>query len=302
MEVNWGKQCNHNDETVEVNDGGTWKMVTDPHGILRKTDHRPYPLPSGPWIMRQTWSKVLFAHWSFPPRLIQPLLPPGLELDTFEHQAYISVLPFRISGVRIRMSPPIPGATEMLQINIRTYVKRDDKPGIYFFALDTDHLPTVWLTQLTLGLPYHHARISLKNRFKGYISTVECISQRLDTAASNLYPKGKQTVHKGKQSREDGALHVSYYPSSDARQAKVDSLEHWLTERYCMYTVHAGKLLRLDIHHHPWSLQTANAEFHRQSLLTPMQNKLGFDLPVTPSLVEYAERIEALMWLPKSVK
>lgn len=277
-------------------------MGTEPREILRKTGHRPYPLPSGPWVMRQTWTKLLFAHWAFPPSLIQPLLPPGLELDTFEHHAYISVLPFRISGVRIRMSPPIPGATEMLQINIRTYVKREDKPGIYFLALDSDHLPTVRLTRLTLGLPYHHARISLKNKFKGYTSIVECFSQRFDAADTNLNSEGKQKIHNHIHGREDGALHVTYCPTSEAKPAIAGSLEHWLTERYCTYTLNAGKLLRLDIHHHPWLLQTAKAEFHRQSLLTPMQNELGFDLPVTPSLIEYAERMEALMWLPKRVK
>lgn len=260
-------------------------MLSESRDILRKTDHRPYPLPSGPWIMRQTWSKLLFAHWSLPPRLIKPLLPSGLELDTFAHEAYISVLPFRASNLRIRLLPTIPGANEMLQINIRTYVKRDDKPGIYFLALDTNRLPTVWLTRLALGLPYHHARISLKNRFLGYKSTLECISQRLDTVGL-----------------PGGALQVSYYPSSEVGYAKLGNLEQWLTERYCLYTVHAGKLLRVDIHHHPWPLQMAEAEFRRQSLLTPMQDKLGFDLPVTPSLVQYAERIDALIWLPQAVE
>lgn len=272
-------------------------MHTEPRDILRKTDHRPYPLPSSPWVMRETWSKVLLAHWSLPPRLIRPLLPPNLELDTFAQDAYVSVLAFRMSGVRLHFLPPIPGANEMLQINIRTYVKRDDKPGIYFLAVDSNHRLTVLLTRLTLGLPYHHADISIKKRFVGYKSTVECISQRLDSTDSQSYPKGTKG-HGDEMSRPGGALQVSYSPSSDVWHSRSGSLEQWLTERYCLYGFHAGKLLRVDIHHHPWPLQTAEAEFRRQSLLTPMQNQLGFDLPVTPLLVHYAERIDALIWLP----
>lgn len=274
-------------------------MQKEPLDILCKTDHRPYPLPSAPWVMRETWSKVMFAHWPIPSRLIKPLLPPHLELDTFAGDAYISVLAFRMSGVRLRFLPPIPGANEMLQINIRTYVKHNGKPGIYFLAVDSSHLPTVLLTRLTLGLPYHHADISIKKRFVGYKSTVECISKRLDTAESRLQLHLKETErHVGEMNRTGGALEVSYSPSLDAWHAQSGSLEHWLTERYGLYNFHAGKLLRVDIHHHPWPLQAAEAEFRRQSLLTPLQNQLGFDLPVTPLHVYYAERIDALIWLP----
>jgi uncharacterized protein len=274
---------------------------TEPRDILRKTDHRPYPLPSAPWIMRETWSKVLLAHWSLPPGLIRPLMPPHLELDTFAEEAYISILAFRMSGVRLHFLPPIPGANEMLQINIRTYVNHKDKHGIYFLAVDSNHLLTTLLTRLALGLPYHHASISLKKRFVGYKTTVECISQRLNRTDSESFPK--ETKGQGSKMRHpDGALHVLYSPSSDVWHARSGSLEHWLTERYCLYGFHAGKLLRVDIHHHPWPLHTAVAEFRRQSLLSPLQNQLGFNLPVTPSLVHYAERTDALIWLPTAVE
>ncbi len=155
-------------------------MKASLENILRTTSHRPYPLPSGPWVMQQTWNRLLFAHWPLPPKLLEPLIPQRLKLDTFGSHAYVSVLPFEMRDVRMRMLPRIPLASQMFQINIRTYVQRDDKPGVYFLALFTDHLPTVWLTRLTLGLPYNHARISLRNGFVGTRREVQCISERTD--------------------------------------------------------------------------------------------------------------------------
>ncbi|MDQ0188596.1 DUF2071 domain-containing protein [Alicyclobacillus cycloheptanicus] len=251
--------------------------MRDPQEILSKTDHRPDPLPVGSWVMRQTWNHLLFAHWPVPPALLEPLLPRGLVLDTFDDHAYLTVLPFRMSGVRVRGLPPIPGATAMLQVNVRTYVKRAGRGGIYFLALYTDHLPTVWLTRIALGLPYHPARMSLTSRGTTLQATLEWTLQHHDT----------------------GSLDVACTPSPEVWHARPGSLEHWLTERYSMYTVHAGTLWRVDVHHHPWPLQQAQVQVHHQSLLRPLHQKLGLELPAAPALVQYARQMDALMWMPR---
>ncbi|QSO50688.1 DUF2071 domain-containing protein [Alicyclobacillus curvatus] len=291
-------------------------MKTSPENILQITSHRPYPLPSGPWVMRQTWNRLLFAHWPLPPGLLEPLIPQGLKLDTFDNKAYVSVLPFEMTNVRMRLLPAIPGASQMQQINIRTYVLRDNKPGVYFLALDTNHLPTVWLTRLMLGLPYHHAQMNVKSRFVGSGREIEFSSQRLDATG-----RGKTDMHAGstpslplqnadsrsrltslQTPRRGGTLQVSYQPSSDIWHAKPGSLDHWLTERYCLYTVNAGKLLRVDIHHQPWPLQFAKARFRQQTLLTPLKGKIGFELPLEAPILHYAHRIDALLWLARIVR
>jgi uncharacterized protein YqjF (DUF2071 family) len=50
-------------------------------------DPRPYPPPRLPWIMKQVWQDLLFAHWPFDPDVVRPLVPPALPLDTFEGRA-----------------------------------------------------------------------------------------------------------------------------------------------------------------------------------------------------------------------
>jgi uncharacterized protein len=229
--------------------------------------------------MRQTWRRLLFAHWPVPTEPLAKLLPPGLTLDTFEGQAYIGVLPFHMTGVRVRPLPPIPGTTEMLQLNVRTYVRRGDKRAVYFLALDTNHLPTVLVSRLTLGLPYYFADMKFRHRLSHQQAAFELTSRR------------------GASSQ----LHAIYRPYGEPFQAPAMSLEHWLVERYCLYTMHGGKLLRVDIHHHPWSLQLASATFLRQTVLRSTASQLGVELnpSLEPPLLHYAERMDALIWPPR---
>jgi uncharacterized protein YqjF (DUF2071 family) len=86
--------------------------------------------------MAQTWNDLLFAHWPLPPALVAPLLPAGLPLDTFDGQAWIGVVPFHMSGIRLRFTPPLPWLSAFPELNVRTYVTLDGKPGVFFFSLD----------------------------------------------------------------------------------------------------------------------------------------------------------------------
>src|SRR5688572_8937724 len=90
--------------------------------MLGKVDHRPWPVPHGPWIMAQTWNDLLFAHWPVPVDMLRPLLPASLELDTYEGQAWLSITPFMLTGARPRWVPPVPGLSAFPELNVRTYV------------------------------------------------------------------------------------------------------------------------------------------------------------------------------------
>jgi uncharacterized protein YqjF (DUF2071 family) len=93
---------------------------------------RPRPLPERPFLMHQTWLNLLFAHWPVDPALIRPLIPAGLALDLWENRAWIGVVPFAMRGIAHRSGLPIPGATAFPELNLRTYVTRDGKPGVWF--------------------------------------------------------------------------------------------------------------------------------------------------------------------------
>ena len=102
----------------------------------RSAAHRPWPLPSSPWIMTMRWEDLLFAHWPVSADQLRTLVPGGLELDLFENQAWLGVVPFRMSVTRLRGLPPVPGTASFPELNVRTYVRRGNRPGVWFFSLD----------------------------------------------------------------------------------------------------------------------------------------------------------------------
>ena len=93
------------------------------HPLLQQTAHRPVALPNGPWVMRQIWHDLLFMHWAMPPERIRRWVPPGLDLDLYDGQAYIAVAPFWMSGIRSRFLPPLPRLNRFPELNVRTYVR-----------------------------------------------------------------------------------------------------------------------------------------------------------------------------------
>src|SRR5947207_7616312 len=111
--------------------------------IIHQTVHRPWPLPKGPWIMTQTWDNLLFAHWPISPDAMRQVVPPALELDTYDGKAWLGIVPFEITDFRPRSFPGIPGLSTFPEINVRTYVTLGGKPGVYFFSLDAANLPAV---------------------------------------------------------------------------------------------------------------------------------------------------------------
>ena len=124
---------------------------------------RDVPPPTSPWVMRQTWSDLLFLHWRVPYAKLRALVPEPLEVDLLDDgTAYIAVVPFRMSGIRMHWMPPVPGTTRTLEMNVRTYVTLGDKPGIYFFSLDAARWLAVEWARTFFMLPYFHARMRVR--------------------------------------------------------------------------------------------------------------------------------------------
>jgi uncharacterized protein len=217
--------------------------------------------------MRQTWHDLLFAHWPISPQTMRPHVPIELSLDTFNGQCWLGVVPFWMSGVRARNLPPLPGLSRFPELNVRTYVTYGDKPGVYFFSLDAANLPAVWAARRFYLLPYFFASMTAVER-----------NQEMQYSSSR---------------RENPAeFHAVYQPISPVRVREKSSIEDWLTARYCLYTVHGGRVYRGEIHHPPWPLQDAAAEFEVNTMVAAA----GIALPDTPPLLHFSRRLEVLIW------
>ena len=239
---------------------------------MQQQAHRPWPLPTGPWIMRQRWSDLLFAHWPVPATQLQPLLPPGLALDCFDGQAWLGVVPFAMQNVRPRLLPALPWLSAFPELNVRTYVRHGTKPGVWFFSLDAGNPVAVEIARGLYHLPYFQARMALTHNGQDGIGY---FSQRTDPRA------------------QPAAFRARYRPQGPVTLSRPGTLEHWLTERYCLYAASGnGRLYRGEIQHAPWPLQAAEAEFAVNTLALP----LGLSVPDKPALLHFARQLEVVAW------
>jgi uncharacterized protein YqjF (DUF2071 family) len=249
---------------------GAATPIVGPARLLAEHAHRPWALPERPWLMAQTWEHLLFAHWRVPEDELRRVMPPGLPVDTFDGSAWLGVTPFRIGSQRLRFTPHVPPLSVFPEVNVRTYATVADKPGIYFLSLDTSSRLAVIAARRAYRLPYFRARMALDLRHE------------IDFRSARISADGPPAD-----------LHVRYRPTSAPRRARPGTLEHFLTERYCLYTLDAdGGILRGEIHHPPWPIRDAEAEWPRNSMTA------GHDLEVTDSapLLHVASRQDVLIW------
>ena len=240
------------------------------------TAHRPWPVPDRPWVMHMAWLDLLFMHWPLPPEMLRPLIPGGLELDTFEGQAWLGVVPFYMSNTRPRGVPPLPWLSAFAELNVRTYVTVSGKPGVWFFSLDAANPVAVRGARWSFSLPYFDARMSIERQ------------------GETIHYRSRRT-HRGAPPAE---FVGQYRPTGEAYRSLPGTLEHWLTERYCLYSQdRRGRLWRGEIHHLPWPLQPAEAEVATNTMTAP----IGIQLPDVPPLLHFVRRIDVVGWLLKGV-
>jgi uncharacterized protein YqjF (DUF2071 family) len=244
--------------------------------VLGAVDHRPWPLPDEPWVMLQSWHELLFAHWPVPIPVIRDLIPATLQIETFAGEAWVGVVPFRMTGVRPRLIPALPWFSAFPELNVRTYVKSGEKPGVWFFSLDATNRIAVEMARTWYKLPYFVAEIA-----------VRCADNRIHYSSRR------------KDKRSAPAELIAYYHATgEVRRAERGSLEEWLTARYCLYAAdHHQQLYRAEIHHLPWPLQPAEAEFQANSMAAP----LGITLPDIKPLLHFARRLDVIIWNRKTL-
>ena len=224
--------------------------------------------------MTQRWNDLLFLHYSLDPELVRAKVPNVLTLDTYRQRAWVTVAPFWINHLRPPGVPSVPWFSNFNEINVRTYVSYDGKPGVYFFSLDASNLSAVWGARVFYRLPYWQASMKVSGKGK---TTIKYDSKR-------------------QHGPKPAELKCSYGPASArAFHARPSSLEHFLTERYCLYTTTRNRLYRGDIHHLPWDLQDAQVEMKQNTMAQPT----GLQLAPEADIAFFARELKVLFWAPE---
>lgn len=244
--------------------------MSDTSGIERAVEHRPWPMPTIPWVMFQSWRNLLFAHWSMDPEILRRQIPEPLELDLYDGTAWAGITPFLLTGFRPRGLPAVPPISQFPELNLRTYVRAGGKRGIHFFSLDAGSAAAVLGARTAFRLPYFRADMEIAEDDDGF-------------------------RYRSERREGDARFVARYRPTDHAFQAEQGSLEAFLTERYALFTVLRDQsVLRVDIHHRPWPLQPAEAEIEVNTLPTAAGLP---DLEGEP-LLHFSRRQDTLIWLP----
>jgi len=235
---------------------------------IRQTEHRPYAMPRSPWVMRMRWEALLFAHWRIDAAALRGHVPERLTIEEYDGSAWIAVVPFRMNRTRLRCGPPVPTTYRFAELNVRTYVTDGERPGVWFFSLDAASAMAVRLARWAFQLNYVRATMSCVER-DGWI---EYCSRRRDGAA-----------------RFEGR----YRPIGESFEAAPGTLEHFLTERYCMYSGWRNeRLLRGEIHHAPWPLHRAEAELEVNTMIAGD----GIEQPDGEAHLMFVRGIDVVGW------
>jgi len=228
--------------------------------ILASTGNRQYPLPEKKWKYFQQWHDTIFLHWEVPVYFLQEHIPKEIELDTFNNMAWVSLVAFEVRNMKLRRMPSLPYISNFQEINLRTYVIKDGRPGIYMFSIETDKLIEVLLTRVFIGLSYKKSKI--KRTRKRIVSKNKTQNQRLDITIGKTRPLVEKT-----------------------------NLDFWLTGRHCLYETCANKICRFDIHHKQWELKNLSV-----SINDILYAAGKYNLNILPDKIQYSEKLDVILW------
>jgi len=201
----------------------------------------PTRRPAGGAAGFQRWRSLLFLHWPAPVEVLRSLVPAELSLDLHDGVAYVGVVPFAMQGVRPWWYPEA-FAFHFLETNVRTYILKGDKPGVYFFSLDANSRVAVFAARTGWGLPYHYARMEMSR-------------------------SGDEICYRSRRA-STGAVHqVRYQLGEDLGASQPATLEHFLLERYLLFVKHKGRLLAGQVHHTPYPVQKVHVLEVRDELM-----------------------------------
>nr|WP_297307289.1 DUF2071 domain-containing protein [uncultured Flavobacterium sp.] len=231
--------------------------------ILKSVSHRTWENPKKSWNFYQEWNKAIFMHWEIDKEILIDFLPKNLEIDTFNNKAWISLVAFTMEKIRPKNLPYFPPISNFLEINLRTYVKKDNKPGVYFLNIEAEKFLSAFIARSISGLPYQK---------------------------SNIKHDIKKGMFQSNFESKKFNLNIEYQVG-DLQKNKTD-LDVFLTERYCLYLEKNNRLIRYEIHHLPWKIHYIKID----NLITNYQIGDKISLKLKPNLVHYSKGIQVIAW------
>ena len=225
------------------------------------------------WAVKMNWHHLLFAHWPISCDQLRPHVPSSLRLDKYDGRAWVGLVPFRMTGIRMRRLPPMPTVSRFCELNVRTYVNDGRRHGVWFLSLDATSRLAVALARRWYRLNYRRAAI----RWRHDGRSVHFASHGLHGA---------------------GDFEATYRPVGARHEAKAGSFEHFLTERYLLWAQgNSGELYKARVDHPLWQLQKAEATIEANT----MAESVGLELPPVHPHLLYAEGVEAVIERPRRV-
>lgn len=238
--------------------------MTQIDSVLKNSGHRPWSLPLGPWRYYQEWNDALFLHWKVPIDELTKLIPKDLTVDTFDGEAWISLVAFKMERIRPRYLPAISVISDFYEINVRTYVTKDNKSGVYFLNIEAEKQISCFVARLLSGLPYTKANISTEK-------------------VGNVFRYSSTNRTKG--------FYLDLNFTVDKPIAHTSGLHKWLTERYCLYLDQHQNIFRYETHHEPWklySVKISNLKIDYQIGNIPLAKE--------PAILQYSPGVKVLAW------
>lgn len=233
--------------------------------ILNKTDHRPWPVPLGKWKYYQEWNDVLFLHWQVELPELLPFIPAELEIDLFDGKAWVSLVAFTMEKIRPGYLPSFPPVSNFDEINIRTYVRKNNKAGVYFLSIEGGKRLSCMIARLLSELPYRYSHIKREEK---------------------IYSSINMEFH--------DKLYIRYKTGNEP-QEKTE-LDEWLTERYALFQDTETAINEFEIHHIEWpitKLEIESIEFDYPRFISLMNN--------SPDRLHYSTGVQVIAWDKKVV-
>ena len=224
------------------------------HPSLNYTAHRPWPLPDRPWAWRQKWQQLAFIHYRIDAAALASRIPAELTIQEFDGSAWLAIVPFMMADVMKGNLPCFPPFRSFPELNVRTYVECNGRPGVWFLSLDADCWPVVLGGRVLYGLPYHKA-------------------------AMRLTRTGEVVDFESRRMRGGAGFRGSYRPVGPVFTAGNGTFEHWATERYCLYSRVRGSTHCVDVHHRPWPLQRAAVNLLESGMFSALNLNVADDSP-----------------------
>lgn len=224
---------------------------------INASPHRPFPPNSAkPWVYYQEWNNALFLHFKVPEAVLEPYIPQGLTLDSFESSCWVSLVAFTMNKVRPRYVPSMPFISDFHEVNLRTYIKDDKKPGVFFLSIEGEKALSNFIAKHLSGLPYEKADIARAHSFYESYNNKNSLKAQFDIGV----------------------------------KAKKEAVDIWLTERYALYLTEGQNVYRYEIDHEEWDLK--EVLFNTLDL----SYKVGTHALINPDRAHYSPGVKVIAW------